>query len=483
MAARARLTAPREVRTSWPWHQLNSSSLRASLLFSGQRRMEAENFLASAFGVRLLIQSKSQGWTHLHEVAHTWQPSRLKGIQVSPEFGTPFLAATQVFDVRPVPRKWLSLNRTADYAQRYITEGTIVVTCSGSVGRATLINEATENVLISHDLLRVEARQPERWGWLYAYLRAPTVRAMMEASQYGHIIKHLETHHLDQLPIIEPEQVETYDRCSIAAREIIGHRNSALRKMLEAEELFEAQFPASGTNVDEAAFSVKAGSNLFGGRRRFDASNHNPEARAIELRLRQTSKAWLLLSETRSDVWLPNRFRRIPAADGVELVDSSQIFEVNPDSRRCISRSGVQDKNDGFVEPGWLMMSRSGQVYGLLGSVAMATGQHAGKLISDDVIRIAPGDDIASGYLYMALSHHKLGRPRVKALAYGSSIPHIEPEDLKSLPLPRLDVALEEQIAGLVEDAFLDWSRADELEDDLAQEAERALSDFLIHKG
>ena len=60
-----------------------------------------------------------------------WQPSRLKGIQVSPEHGTPFLAATQVFDVRPVPRKWLSLNRTNDHVQRFVHEGTILLTCSG----------------------------------------------------------------------------------------------------------------------------------------------------------------------------------------------------------------------------------------------------------------------------------------------------------------------------------------------------------------
>ena len=105
MAVRARLTPPREIQTNWPWHKVKSSSLRASLLSNGQRRMEAENFLASGFGTRLAIESKAAGWTRLVDVARTWQPSRLKGIQVSPEFGTPFLAATQVYGVRPITEK------------------------------------------------------------------------------------------------------------------------------------------------------------------------------------------------------------------------------------------------------------------------------------------------------------------------------------------------------------------------------------------
>ena len=138
MAIRARLTAPREVREDWPWHEAQSISLSASLLFGGDRRMEAENFLAPGFAVRHRIQSKPVGWKAFSEVARIWQPSRLKGIQVAPEFGTPFLAATQVFDVRPIPRKWLSIDRTDDHAQRFVREGTVLLTCSGSVGRATI---------------------------------------------------------------------------------------------------------------------------------------------------------------------------------------------------------------------------------------------------------------------------------------------------------------------------------------------------------
>lgn len=482
MAVRARLTPPRAPQTDWPWHKVKASSLKASLLFNGGRRMEAENFLASGFGTRVAIEAKASGWTRLVNVARTWQPSRLKGIQVSPEFGTPFLAATQVYDVRPVPRKWLSLNRTGDHAQRFVKEGTILVTCSGSVGRATLAHSTIKDILISHDLLRIDAIDPDWWGWIYAYLRAPTVREMMQAARYGHIIKHLETHHLDELPIITPSDPRILTECQAATEKVLGSRNQAFSKINEAEALFEKQFPTSEKAADAAAFVRRASEALFRNRRRFDAWSHNPEKEEIERRLNASCKGWTTLEQAGCEVWLPNRFKRIPAEDGVELIDSSQIFELNPDYNRRISASGIADKNNGRVEPGWIMMSRSGQVYGLLGSVAMATEQHAGKVVSDDVIRIAPSEDLRPGYLYVAISHSSLGRPRAKALAYGSSIPHVEVEDLKGFSIPRLAPEIEKQISDLAEDAFKLWSEADEAENAIADTAEAEISDFLSRK-
>src|SRR5258707_4153522 len=202
MALRARLVAPPpQTKTVWPWHTVKSASISISALLRCDRRMEGETYLSSGYGLRVSIESKPSGWKYMSRVARTWQPNRLKGIQVDRSFGTPFLAATQVFDVRPIPRKWLSLDRTQDAGNRFIRSGMIVLTCSGSVGRPTLAYSVHENVLISHDLLRVEALNHRDHGWIYAYLLAPQTRAMALAAHYGHIIKHLEVSHIDALPI------------------------------------------------------------------------------------------------------------------------------------------------------------------------------------------------------------------------------------------------------------------------------------------
>jgi len=118
VAVRARLTAPRPSRTDWPWHSIRAASVSASLVFSGDRRLEAENFLDDGFKVRTALETRPTGWARLHEISRVWQPGRLKGIQLGQDAGVPFMAATHIFDVRPVVRKWLSLDRTEDHASR-----------------------------------------------------------------------------------------------------------------------------------------------------------------------------------------------------------------------------------------------------------------------------------------------------------------------------------------------------------------------------
>lgn len=462
------------------WHLAKWMELPASLFWTGDRRMEAENYLAGGYGMRLAMEAKSAGWERLGGLANVWQPNRLKGIQVSPDFGTPFLAATQLFDLRPIPRKFLSLDRTDHSAGRFLTPGTILVTCSGSVGRATLAHKPHEGILVSHDLLRIDAKEDKLWGWLYAYLRSPQARAMMSAAQYGHIIKHLEVSHLNALPVPVPRDdlLAEFRKKALA---VLAARNEANTLLGQAEAAFEALIGSpSAKDIGEGGFAISA-QQLFAGRRRMEGFFHNPSVQAIRNQFRKRKLKVTPLAECGFNVWLPNRFKRIDAEDGVELLDSSDLFEINPDIARRIADIDFGDAYQGRVKPGWILVARSGQVYGLNGSVAIANDFHKDKVVSDDIIRIAPKQDAAlrSGYLYMALSHPKLGRPLVKALIYGSSIPHLEVADVQSFGVVRLPEADENRIADLVEQASARWAYADILENRLAADAEALLDAFL----
>ena len=78
----------------------------------------------------------------------------------------------------------------------------------------------------------------------------------------------------------------------------------------------------------------------------------------------------------------------------------------------------------------------------------------------------------------MAMDHPELGRPRVKALPYGSSIPHIEVSDLEGFRIPRLDPSVENETADCVEEAARLRDEADELETRLADSAESEVRRF-----
>lgn len=483
MARHARLVAPpTPPPQEWPWHKAQWASLPLRDLWAGDRRLEAETYLSGGYGLRLAIERRPQGWLPLSNFARVWQPLRLKGIQVGASEGTPFLAATQVFDVRPMPRKWLALERTSAATERFVRPGQILVTCSGAVGRATLAYAPHANTLISHDLLRVDAYDASMRGWVYAYLRSPQARAMMSGAQYGHIIKHLETAHLDALPVPEVSATTAADFERRVAR-LLNLRDESYRCTLEAERLYEAALGVTSFGDDgENGFAIHA-SKLFRGRRRIEGSYHSPAVTTIKRHIRSTGRPSIMLSNAGYDIWVPGRYRRIPAADGVRYLDSADLLEVSPDGEKRFADCGFGDRYKGRVKRNWLLMPCSGQVYGIIGSVVLAGASLEGSAVSNHVIRIAGANsDLRAGYVLTTMSHPMLGRPLIKAMAFGSSVPEIDPDEVKEFQVIRLGENLEGAIADHAEASAKARAEADELERKVSEDAGRLIDEFVAER-
>jgi type I restriction enzyme, S subunit len=479
MALRARLVAPPPPpKTIWPWHEANWASISSSTLTSGDRRLEAENYLATAYGIRTAIESRPTGWSRLGTLARVWQPSRLKGIQVSGGLGTPFLAATQVFDLRPTPRKWLSLDRTDDAANRFVTPGLILVTCSGNVGRATLAYRPLEGVLITHDLLRVEPHNGAHWGWIYAFLRSPKCVAMMTAAKYGHVIKHLEVGHLAALPVpdVASDLMEEFQR---DAHEVLRSRNEAYDLVRSAEGVIDQRLGELATEEREEGFSVHA-SSFTSGRRRLEANYHHPQAMAILRRFGELKLLSQPLGDLAERIWWLTRFKRVFGDDGMPYMSADELFSLNPVVAKRVLTEQADNADDYLVKPGWILMACSGQTYGLNGSVALADKRHEGFFFSHDIVRIIPKTrQVSPGYLYAALGHPRFGRPLVIRNAYGTSIPHLDPHDVAAIPIVRLGDVIEKQVADRMEKAAQLRSRADDLETAIANRADQIIDEFL----
>lgn len=451
-------------------------------MLDGDRRLDGEIYLSSGYGIRIAIESRSGNWVRFSEMARAWAPPRIKTILVSPEFGTPYLNTSQVFDYRATPRKWLALNKILKGDSRLAKQGTILLMASASVGRSTLVTKAHEGCVLSHHFMRVEPIDSNQHGWLYAYLRSPQARAMMSSSQYASIIRHIEPHHVGALPIPRVDLATAADFSRRVSR-ILDLRNEGHRLTSEAEARFEkALSPLTIHDWGDEGFTIKVSKSLGSGRRRFDASIHNPGVAAIRRHLAKHGEGFTAISEAGYDVWLPTRFRRVSAADGVSLVESAALLEVNPDIDKRIAEVDFGDTYRGRVQPGWLLVARSGQVYGIIGTAVLATEAVANHVISDDVIRVAPRTDcrVRPGYLLVALSHPLLGRPLIKSLAYGSSIPHIDPADFVELKIVRLNSTEESAIADLAEASAKSRAEADVLERAIAQDAGKIIDQFIV---
>lgn len=130
-----------------------------------------------------------------------------------------------------------------------------------------------------------------------------------------------------------------------------------------------------------------------------------------------------------------------------------------------------------MLRDGWIIMACSGQTYGLLGRTMVLTENHDGVFGSHDLIRIVPDQARArSGYLHTVLNHVDYGRPRIVRYASGTSVPHLDPQDIRQVMIPRLSLAQEGAIADLSDQATRLSAEADRLETSAVEEAERAIS-------
>lgn len=475
MALRARLVAPPpESKPEWRWHKAKAKAVPASLFLSGDRRLAARTFLSPGFGVRKAIEASGEEWDRFEDVADVVQPPRTKAVLVPPGEGTPFLIAGQMFDVRPTVRKWLASNRIRHADQLFAKQGTIIARRSADVGRATVTCKYHENHLISDHFFRIEPKDRKLRGWLYAFTLSAHGRAIMLATQYGHIIQHIEFGHLNRVPV---PRVSNAIAASLTKRfdRIVELRNSGFDSTVIAEGIFADAIGKPATAGGKYGFDIRA-ANMLSGRRRLEAAYHDPGATAVIARFPRSEQ----LSNVTKRVWWMTRFKRVYGDGGLPYASADELFCVNPPAKKQILVQPGDGHEKYFVERDWIVMACSGQIYGLNGAAMLMTPHHENTFFSHDLIRIIPDPEkIRAGYLLTALTHPTLGRPVLIREAYGTSIPHLDPGDVARFPVVRFDKAVEDQIADLAEEAARARAEADEIERGMAAEADEIIEAFI----
>lgn len=474
MVVRARLIpAPVEAANLWPWHRLKWGVVSSTEMTIKDRRMEAGTYLSSGYGLRQAIERRT-GWVRFDDLARLWAPPRIKQIFVDREHGIPYLNTSQVFEIRPSPRKFLSLGKTSKAESRLAKQGTILVMASASPGRSTLATVAHENSFISHHFMRVEPLVQEQSGWIYAYLRSPQGLAMMSGSQYASIIRHIEPHHVAALPVPLVAK-EVADDFRDRVFHVLELRNSAFALMQQADAIFAATLGPIVTTQGADGFVV-CSSSLAGKRRRLEAAYHTPIAAALVERFKKTER----LADLTKRVWWMPRFKRFYGEGGIPYMSADELFTVSPQGIKQILVDPDDSFTDYFVEPDWIVMACSGQIYGTNGAATLVTEHHSKMFFSHDLIRIvADKAKIRPGYLLMTLTHRTHGRPLLIREAYGTSIPHLDPGDVADFPVVRLSAAKENAIADLVESSARARFEADVLERKLSFDAGIIIDRFI----
>lgn len=461
-------TEPRESGALW-------APVSSKLLTRGERRLEASTFLTDGFGLRQGVEAVSST-LRMSDMATVWQPSRLKGFQVDEGKGLPFLSAGQVFESQSRVRKWLAEAMVPAVDTRYLDTSWLLLSCSGEVGRVTAVYDEHLGKVITHDLLRIVPRDPSHYGWLYAYMKTPTFFAIARSAQYGHMIKHLEPEHVQAMPVAMPDAAIRRD-VGQDARDALEKRQKARSLQRQADGRYGSLVNPGGITPASKPYSTVSSSEVIATRRRLEGQFHRSDVREIEQMVRTAGRTAQPLADLVKSVFMAPRFKRYFGWNGTPYRSASELFDVNPPVTKRIYAGLLQQPDVYMLRAGEMIMARSGQTYGLLGRTMVLTSNHHGTFGSEDLIRIVPDEARArTGYLRTALNHVEYGRPRVVRYASGTSVPHLDPPDIRDVLIPRFDGAVEHEIADLSDEATRLSAEADRLESAAVEAAERAVA-------
>lgn len=449
-------------------------SVRLSTVLGGDVRLEASTYLRDGYGfVRLANQCDNH--KRLGDLADIWQPSRLTGYTVPEGKGLPFFTAGQVFEDFPRVRKWLAAPFVPQADSRFVKQDWLLLSRSGVVGNVTAVYPHHVNKVITDDLLRIEPKDQDEYGWLYAYMKTDFFKQIARASQYGHMIKHIEVAHANEFPVIMPDAA-TRKAIGDKAAKAVCLRGEAWKLRDDAFELLEKHLKArSDSPVHDTGskqFSEVGLSEVLQNRLRLDADSYAGNIDDIDTLI--TSGDWCALDSITTFCSDLGRFARVYGNGGRAYVSASELFDVNAAPTKMIYAKLINNWEKYILHSGMIIMACSGQKYGILGRAIMLTENQDGLFGSHDLMRIKIDESkMRAGYLLTFLNDPLLGRPYVVRNAYGTSIPHLDSADLRSVKVPRLGSDVESAIADLMDKSVSTSAKADRLENEatkLAQE-------------
>lgn len=463
-----------------------TKTVRLSTILGGDARLEASTYLRDGYGfVRLANQCANH--MRLEELADIWQPNRLAGYTVPDGKGLPFFTAGQVFEDFPRVRKWLAAPFVPQAATRYVKKDWLLLSCSGVVGNVTAVYPHHLDKIITHDLLRIVPRNPNEYGWLYAYMKTGFFKQIASAAQYGHMIKHIEVAHANDFPIIMPADNQRVAIGEMAA-DAVRLRSRAWELRDEAFALLESHMEArcaDKAHIISGDHSEISLSLVLQNRLRLDADSYAGQIDVID-KIVENGR-WCTLGSVTTFCSDLGRFARIYGNGGRPYVSASELFDVNATPTKMIYAKLVKDWKKYILHSGTIIMACSGQKYGILGRALMLTNNHEGLFGSHDLIRIAVDESkIRPGYLLAFLNDPLYGRPYVVRNAYGTSIPHLDSTDIQEVRIPRLDDTDEKAVADLMDESVRLSAQADTLENKatrLAQEQINAAISALSDNG
>lgn len=420
-------------------------AITSKWLESNGRRLDCGPYMSGAIEARMLI--KKVGFEPLADLTHGFCGGIFKAPRLSPNYvsdpshGLPYLSSTDILccDLSFVP---LIANSQAKGLKDYFVEkGMTLVTSSGDTGRTAFAREDMHGMMGSPHFMRIKPNETKiDPGYLFAFLSSKYGNRLMVSGTYGSIIQAIEPHHISDLPVPRLGGVEQEaHQLVVNAAELRSQSNLLLEQAIDLL-LEKSELPKlAGAIPSKFDVNVVPSSSVLA---RLDGLFHSRFHAEVVETIKGSKNGGVTVSEIADSVIEPTRFKRIPIEENefsVPFFGTTPLMWATPKPNYFLSRT-QRDMDSYIVSQQTLLIPRSGQIAGLIGTAVLPYGDLINGAVTEDAIRVNCRRDIDAGFLFIAL-RSDYGIRQLKARSYGSSIPHLDVKQIGQVIVPILGTA------------------------------------------
>ncbi|WP_062062318.1 hypothetical protein [Aquimarina longa] len=184
--------------------KLKYTSVSLTEIFNNKLRLEASAFSIESKLAKEKVKSNKYGfvnaWSDNGFIDDCFYGGRVKRNYVSQntQGAIGFLGSSEMLFVRPKAIKFLSSN-VINVKPFQVSEGTILISRSGTIGNVTFVNRTLAKNLISEHAIRIIAKRYA--GYLYTFFQTETGKTIVKSNTFGAVVDQIEPQHFEKIVV------------------------------------------------------------------------------------------------------------------------------------------------------------------------------------------------------------------------------------------------------------------------------------------
>ena len=139
-------------------------------------------------------------------------PGRFKRVYVDEGHGRVFIGGKQIYELDPVNKKYLSNVHHGSRISKQLElhENMTLITCSGTIGKVSLVPKHWENWAANQHIIRIVPVSSDVAGYLYIFLASDYACPLITRFTYGSVVDEIDDHHVRRIavPLLKDRAVQ-----------------------------------------------------------------------------------------------------------------------------------------------------------------------------------------------------------------------------------------------------------------------------------